>query len=426
MEGKRSNWNADTEPVPSAGRGFFPLNEELGLDGSDLTPLAQEGVVRLASWMTFGQSIKLIKALLGVQVSRTSARRLSLQAGEALDLEWKQRSKELQQAVPSAPVGAQRQVMSADGAMVPLVGGVWAEVKTLALGTLATNKRGEVQVKDLSYCSRLCDVAGFEQATLVETHERGLEHATTVAAVMDGAEWLQGLTDYHRADAVRILDCAHAAEYGSAIGEAVRTAGSHLPENWLSGVLHRLKHEGPERVLTHLSHLASRCDNPKVGLSLQYLSCRVTQMQYPRFQAAGLPIGSGTVESANKLVVEKRLKGAGMHWKRENVDPMLILRNVVCNDRWDQSWQRRLQQGRTLRRQMREHKTHVRLARATVRVLHLAIPLLLCRPSPTRAVPPPASPPPPPPKGRTEAQKRWGRRPISPRGARLQVEFAKQ
>ena len=44
------------------------------------------------------------------------------------------------------------------------------------------------------------------------------------------------------------------------------------------------------------------------------------------------------VESANKLVVEARLKGAGMHWKRENVDPMLALRNIVCGDRWDQEW----------------------------------------------------------------------------------------
>ena len=44
------------------------------------------------------------------------------------------------------------------------------------------------------------------------------------------------------------------------------------------------------------------------------------------------------VESANKLVVEARLKGAGMHWKRENVDPMLALRNIVCSDRWDHEW----------------------------------------------------------------------------------------
>ena len=55
----------------------------------------------------------------------------------------------------------------------------------------------------------------------------------------------------------------------------------------------------------------------------------------------------------HKLVVEARLKGAGMHWKRENVDPMLALRNIVCSDRWAQEWpkvEQRLQQQATHRR----------------------------------------------------------------------------
>ncbi len=57
--------------------------------------------------------------------------------------------------------------------------------------------------------------------------------------MQDGAEWLQGLVDYHRADAVRILDFAHAAEYINDIGQAVQAAGGRLPAHWLEGVLHR-------------------------------------------------------------------------------------------------------------------------------------------------------------------------------------------
>ena len=45
------------------------------------------------------------------------------------------------------------------------------------------------------------------------------------------------------------------------------------------------------------------------------------------------------VESANKVVVEARLKGAGMHWSRLSVNPLLALRNAVCNDRWAEAWQ---------------------------------------------------------------------------------------
>jgi len=228
--------------------------------------------------------------------------------------------------------------MSGDGAMVHLVGGEWAEVKTLALGEVTRKKNGEVCTQHLSYFSRLSDATSFAHAALVETHRRGLEKAIEVAAVQDGAEWLQGLVDYHRADAVRILDFAHAAEYISEIGEAVRAAGGRLPEGWLTGVLHRLKAEGPARVLSTWPGWRLTAPVLSCRRKLAYLQKREAHMQYPSYQQAGWPIGSGSVESANKLVVEARLKGAGMRWQRHNVNPMLVLRNAVCNGRWTQTW----------------------------------------------------------------------------------------
>ncbi len=317
--------------------------------------------------------------------------------------------------------------------MGPLVGGEWAEVKTLVVGEVAVNEAGEARVEHLSYCSRLADVAGFEQATLLEMHRRGLEHAGQVAAVTDGAEWLQGFIDYHRADALRILDFAHAAEYIAAIGEAVRAAGHWLPTSWRDGVLHRLKHEGPERVLVHLSRLSLRCADPDVCKKLQYLCTRRGQLLYPRYQAAGWPIGSGMVESANKLVVQARLKGAGMHWKRENVNSMLLLRNAVCNDRWQETWQGRMKQARQRCQDRRDQRRQTRREQATLRLIRLLLPLV--RGTPLRTDPAASSgnasirgmdsPACSVPKGRTEAQYRWGRRPVSPRGARIQAGFAK-
>ena len=415
------------EPARSVGKVFFPLDEELDLDGSDLTPHAREGLVRLATWVPFGPAAQLLEGLLGVQVSKASARRFTLQAGEASLREWAEQTTALQQSLPPAPAEASQQVMSADGAMVPLVGGEWAEVKTLVLGQVEGTEGGEAQLEHLSYCSRLSDVSGFEQATLLETHRRGLEHAAAVAAVTDGAEWLQGFIDYHRSDAVRILDFAHAAAYISAIGEAVRQGGHHLPTRWLQGILHRLKHEGPERVLVHLSHLCQWCRDPEVSKTLQYLSTRRAHMQYPLYQTAGWPIGSGMVESANKLVVEARLKGAGMHWKRENVNPMLLLRNAVCNDRWQETWQGRMKQGQQARRLKRVQQAQARLHQAFRRLLRVWLPIQLSGPRRLEPVLSSApGQPPAVPKGRTEGQKRWGRRPISLRGMRLQAQFAKQ
>ena len=102
-----------------------------------------------------------------------------------------------------------------------------------------------------------------------------------------------------------------------------------MPARWLEGVLHRLKHQGPARVLKHLAWLTARSPSPAIQEKLIYLQKREAHMQYPTYQEAGWPIGSGSVESANKLVVEVRLKGAGMRWDRQNVNPMLVLRNTA-------------------------------------------------------------------------------------------------
>jgi hypothetical protein len=50
---------------------------------------------------------------------------------------------------------------------------------------------------------------------------------------------------------------------------------------------------------------------------LGYLRKREGLLQYPQFLRQVWPIGSGMVESANTLVVEARLKGAGMRFRTQ-------------------------------------------------------------------------------------------------------------
>src|SRR5436309_666481 len=100
-----------------------------------------------------------------------------------------------------------------------------------------------------------------------------------------------------------------------------------------------LKHRGPRRLLCMSQRLSPElAAREGVREHLGDLRKREGLMQYPQFQHQGWPIGSGMVESANKLVVEARLKGAGMHWERSHVNPLLALRNGVCNQRWQETW----------------------------------------------------------------------------------------
>jgi hypothetical protein len=359
-------------PARRVGWAFFPLDEQLALGSAGVTPRAEETLVRLASWMPFAAAQELLHDLLGVQVSKATARRATEASGEAALAVCEREEQRLKQEAPPAPSGADKQAMSGDGAFVQLVGGQWVEVKSLTLGEVTRDAHAEVCLEQISTFSRHAEAERFTQAALVETHRRGLDQATAVCAVQDGAAWLQGLVDYHCADALRILDFPHAAEYVNAIGQAVQAAGAKLPMRWLEGVLHRLKHQGPKRVLEHLAFLAAHSPSPGIQEHLTYLQKREAHMHYPTYQAAGWPIGSGSVESANKVVVEARLKGAGMRWQDQNVNPMLVLRNAVCNRRWQETWTTAQAHRQALGAQRRRERSQQRLIRTCWTVVYWA------------------------------------------------------
>lgn len=342
------------ESVRPAGSVFSPLDEELALLAGSVTPRLHEQMVRLGSWIpSFRQAAAVLEDFTGVFVSEASGRRYTEKAGAAYVAIEEATVTQIERELPPAPVGVKKLQMSVDGVMVPLVGGEWAEVKNMVIGEIGepVEERGEqvVHLTNLSYFSRLSTSEQFQRQTLAETHRRGVESAQMVAAVNDGAEWIQGFVDYHRPDAVRILDFPHSAGYVSQIGQAA--LGAEESRTWLADQLHTLKHEGIEPVFVELE--AQVAQHPDQIDALRYLEKRKKQMAYPTFQAAGLPIASGSVESGNKLVVEARMKGSGMHWARVHVDPMLALRNVVCNDRWEEAWPAIVHE---LRRQARRPK----------------------------------------------------------------------
>lgn len=322
---------------------FFPLDEELGLLPGKLTPYGHERLVKLSSYVPFEKAVELFGDFMGIEVSKDVGQRYTEEAGAVYEEMQREEMEEIEKKRPRATARPERIQVSADGAMVPLMHGVWAEVKTLVIGDVqpAVLKDGErvVRTRNLSYFSRKVNSEEFERLSLVEMHRRGVENASEVAAVMDGAEWLQSFTDYHCPQAVRILDFAHAAEHISQVGDFLY--GEHTPESktWLERHLHELKHIGPKKVLLEFQKLQRK--HPQEQLvtgNLAYLKKREKQIQYPTFQAQGWPIGSGIVESGNKLVVEARMKGAGMHWHETHVNPMLALRNIVCSDRWKEEW----------------------------------------------------------------------------------------
>ncbi len=336
--------------MPVLPRLFSPLDEALGLGHEHFAPQLLAGLVQLGTWLPFHQVPAAARSVWRVAVSTETVRRLSEQAGAALLAADVAVLTQLERGadVP-AEAGPALQQLSVDGAMVPLRGGQWGEVKTLAIGRVeqqpAADGPPQPHAVALSYFSRLADADSFSRTATVETHRRGTATAQTVCGPADGAVWVQGFLDLQRPDAVRILDFPHAAEYLTSAIQPCFGANTVASQAWETQVRHELRHGEPATVLEWLCRLpVAGASDPTAAAtardtSVQYLAKRWEQIQYATFRAAGYPLGSGAVESANKLVVEARLKGSGMHWEPANVNRMLTLRTAWCSGCWEPRWQ---------------------------------------------------------------------------------------
>jgi len=165
--------------------------------------------------MPFRRASRVLEDLLGVDASPETARRLCEEVGRRVEEKQTADAQQPWKEEADAQENNSRMAISADGAMVPLIEGEWAEVRTRAIGEVPSGCADpeKVHVGNLSYFSRLTDAAHFPDVAEVETRRRHLVQAKEVCAVMDGADWLQTFVEIHRRDAVRILDFPHAAEH---------------------------------------------------------------------------------------------------------------------------------------------------------------------------------------------------------------------
>lgn len=375
-------------PAPPVGQVFFPLDEELALQPGRLTPRQQEHLAHLATWMPCERAREMLEELLGVQVSEPTVRRGTQCAGALYEARQTAQSQQPAQASREATL-CEKQVMSTDGASVPLIKGEWVEVRTVAIGEVrekaTAQGQREVHTCQLSYFSRMADAETFGDLAEVEMRRRGVSQAKAVCAVTDGADWIQGFIDLHRPDAVRILHFPHAAEHLNLLIEALQQAGVTLPANAFDRSLHILKHRGPGLLLRWYDRLpAALRELESVQKQVHYFRKRVSLMQYPAYQRQGWPIGSGMVESANKVVVQARLKGAGMHWEPTHVNPMLALRTAVCSERWDEAWQDTIKEQRS---QVNTKRRHLATTRFQSHLSSLLLLLLRLRPPTPKLAP---------------------------------------
>lgn len=212
----------------------------------------------------------------------------------------------------------------------------WKEARlSLAINHRTQKKFYEAAIGD-------ADTAGEHMAHCAI--QLGAGQNTRIHAVGDGAFWIEEQMERIFGDRSEyLIDFYHLCEY---LAAAAPYCDPKRSMTWLTDQKEKLKHCQVDEVIQELrrtldSHPDWKSDNP-VSKCYQYLISRAGQFNYKAAISAGLPIGSGEVESAHRYIIQDRLKLAGAWWSKNNAQSMLALRTTRANRKWERYWHEKM------------------------------------------------------------------------------------
>ena len=225
----------------SCGKGLFPLDRALGLEGGALTPGMLSVMAETTPMMSFDAASRHIANLAGVNASSSSLQRWSLALGEEV-LRFEQ-----EEVVEDSPLGS-RMYLAVDGTGVPMrkddVEGIAgkqedgrAKTREAKLAVIYTTEERDPEtgaaMKDKGSETSSClidsaaaapgspDPSDFAMRLDREALRRGLHGVEDLVVISDGAEWIRNTCEelFGGGKVTFVLDMFHALEYA---GDAVK------------------------------------------------------------------------------------------------------------------------------------------------------------------------------------------------------------
>jgi hypothetical protein len=239
-----------------------------------------------------------------------------------------------------APARPARLYVAVDGVMVHR--DQWNEAKCVTCYWEEADGKGGRR-RQARYAARFESAEQFKAFAWSLAMRCGLESATEVALLGDGAAWIwEHVGGVLGERTVCITDWYHVMEHLWAAGNALYGQGAAEATAWVKQ-RETLLWDGQYRRLLELLDEQRRQTRslPKHRALLElgtYLSNQGERLAYADFRAKGYDIGSGRVESACKHVVANRMKRSGMIWSDDGAQDMLSLRCAYLNGHWERLW----------------------------------------------------------------------------------------
>jgi hypothetical protein len=208
---------------------------------------------------------------------------------------------------------------------------------------------------------RVASLVRTKQAVMelikADVERRDPQHRKPLVVLLDGALGLWRLATQLFKPWKRVtfvLDIMHVVSYLWAAANALFQEGSRGGKHWVQAKLTAILSGRVGYVIGGLRQLLTKRRLRKsvretLRKVITFLHNHRRWMQYDAYLAAGLPVGTGVVESACGSVVKHRMEGEGKRWSLEGAEAILALRSLKKshdNDLRDY-WRFRARQVRT-------------------------------------------------------------------------------
>ena len=168
-----------------------------------------------------------------------------------------------------------------------------------------------------------------------------IQDSDKILFVADGAHWIwnriPGLIKALGLDPNRVyelLDFYHAVEHLGTVAGLKKTWSSKERKRWVSKQRGFLLKGKAVDVVQAVQVLCRGRNSKAIKTERDYFVRNERRLDFSAVKALNLPIGSGTIESSIRRVVNLRLKGPCTFWYRENAEKMIMLRSFYKAGRW--------------------------------------------------------------------------------------------
>lgn len=357
-------------------RGEIPFDRAWGLTGQRSSPGVQRLVSYLSARLTHDSVSQTLEKFLPLHLSARQVGNILQPVGEAFEQEEEREMQQLvkeaakkesneaeQQTAGGEPI--KRLYVELDGVMarlrrgsVPMEreeqacqGDVYREVKVGAVFVGESGRERSELVPGVfvdhagskRYVARRTTAEDFATRLYALAHAAGIQRASEVVVLGDGAKWIWGIAEEQFPGAVQIVDEYHAREHVWNVAHAAFPTQTAAREDWAETVNDQLAHGQVEAVIAAIEQLPPLAPEPGKARSIlaieaDYFRTNAHRMRYLTFREQGMHIGSGIAEAACKTVVSTRAKQSGMRWTPHGLDAVLAVRTAVLNQDFDQTW----------------------------------------------------------------------------------------